>query len=368
MKIVSPLLKRVVYPSLAKTGIFRRVAGNGLAILTYHGVFPAGYEFLDPTLDGNLIYAETFRRQLRLLKTNYNVIAPEDMLAWCEGRRKFPPRAVLLTCDDGLLNHLTEMLPVLLEEKLRCLFFVTGASAGDEPATLWYEDLFQIFLQAPATKYEIPCGELTIRGDLSTVELRQTSWWNATVELSHTDAESRVVFVRTAHEYFGMSMNEACNSTANRFAQNAAWRQRFHLLTGHQLKQLADAGMTIGAHTMSHPLLSQQAPELAWKEIMQGRTSLESALGRKVWAFAYPFGYPQSVTPQVLAQTEEAGYKAAFMNVGGGLGADLPLYALPRVHVSGQMGLAELEAHLTGFHTSIQKWARRNGQSGSRVA
>ena len=81
MRIASPFLKKVLYPALSATGVLRHTARGGLAVVTYHGVPPQGYEPDDPVLDGNLISAETLRRQLRLLKGNYNVIAPEDVLA-----------------------------------------------------------------------------------------------------------------------------------------------------------------------------------------------------------------------------------------------------------------------------------------------
>ena len=105
-------------------------------MVTYHGVLPEGYEPVDPAFDGNLIRADVLRRQLRLLKAHYNVISPEDALAWREGRRELPPKAVLLTCDDGLLNCLTDMLPVLQQEKVSCLFFVTGASTEESRTML----------------------------------------------------------------------------------------------------------------------------------------------------------------------------------------------------------------------------------------
>jgi len=47
MKIVSPFLKKVLYPSLSMAGIFRLTSAPGLAIVTYHGVLPRGYELLD---------------------------------------------------------------------------------------------------------------------------------------------------------------------------------------------------------------------------------------------------------------------------------------------------------------------------------
>src|SRR5271167_2915561 len=155
MKIVSPLLKRVVYPSFAKAGVFRRTTAAGLAVVTYHGILPPGYKSANAVFDSNLLTADVFRQQIRLLKAHYAVISPEEMLLWIEKGLVLPPRAVLLTCDDGLLNNLTEMLPVLVEESLRCLFFVTGVSANDAPATLWYEELFLLLLHAPAGAFEI---------------------------------------------------------------------------------------------------------------------------------------------------------------------------------------------------------------------
>jgi hypothetical protein len=57
---------------------------------------------------------------------------------------------------------------------------------------------------------------------------------------------------------------------------------------------------------------------------------------------------------------QEAGYSAAFLNWGGGLGAELPPFAIPRVHVTASMGLAELEAHVAGFYSSLQRYVGRN--------
>ncbi len=162
MRIVSPFLKRVVYPSLSATGVLHRTAPPGLAVVTYHGVLPEEYEPVDPAFDGNLIRPEVLRQQLRLLKSHYNVISPEDALAWLQGN-ELPPRAVLLTCDDGLLNHLTDMLPVLQQEGVKCLFFVTAASAGEERKTLWYEDLFLLLISMPEGVFEFSRGAIEIR-------------------------------------------------------------------------------------------------------------------------------------------------------------------------------------------------------------
>jgi hypothetical protein len=142
--------------------------------------------------------------------------------------------------------------------------------------------------------------------------------------------------------------------------RDSAQVRRFGLMTVQELRTLAAAGMTIGAHTMSHPMLSQMAPDLAQAEIVECRAKLAAALQKDVWAFAYPFGDAVSVTPQVLGMPKAAGYDAAFLNFGGGLGVELPPYALPRLHVTAEMSLSEFEAHVSGFYVRLRRQVGRS--------
>lgn len=362
MRFVSPILKQIVYPALASTRRLGGVARGGLAVITYHGVLPSEYKPIDPGFDGSLITAATFRQQLRLLKKRYTVISPEDMLEWCQNGGEIPPQAVLLTCDDGFLNNLTEMLPVLQEEGLRCLFFVTGTSVGDERSMLWHEELLLMCLRAPAGSFRISWGDVDVGGVLGERDQRRILWWNLVKRLSQVDAETRKCFLRAAHSHFGLEQ-----SLQFFLSSYPEARRHFCLLTRTELQELAAAGMTIGAHTLSHPILSQVPLELAWTEIVESRLRLEAALGKQVWAFAYPFGDASSVTPAAVAMVKRAGFQAAFLNVGGGLGAELPLYAIPRVHVSAGMSLAEFEAHVSGFYGMLRRTVKRSPQTDPRV-
>jgi len=358
MRIVSPLLKKLVYPVLSATGVLRATSSTGLAVVTYHGVRPAG---IKSALDGNLISAEGLRRQLRLLKAHYNVISPDEALAWRQGE-SLPKRAVLVTCDDGLLNCLTDMLPVLREEGLRCLFFVTGASAEDARVMLWYEELLWAILGATPGPFEISAAGLSIQDKLGSREQRQALWWSMVKQLSYLGAAARAAFVAA------LSTQLRWPSTPKLDDETSPQCRRFGLMTSAELRQLVSAGMTIGAHTMSHPILSQMPEEVAYSEIHESRVRLEMVLGQRVWAFAYPFGDPQSVTPQVLALTQKAGYEAAFLNFGGGLGTHLPPYALPRIHVTSETSPAELEAHVSGLHSRLLRRAGRDAAKWMRNA
>jgi peptidoglycan/xylan/chitin deacetylase (PgdA/CDA1 family) len=343
--VVSPILKRVVYPWLANSGYLRRRAdGGSFCVITYHGVLPEGYQVSDHQQDGSLVSAENFRSQLRLLKECYRVVTPEQVREWLVEGKALPELAILLTCDDGLQSALTGMAPILREEDLSCLFFVLGASVAENARVLWYEELYLLLLAAPAQSYtfDFPVGNF----ELGERAQRRSVWWNLLKRLSQCDQATRSRFIEMARSEFGAGDSERWESEAQ--------RQRFALLNANELRELVDQGMSIGSHTLNHPILSQQSSDEAWREISESRSVLEEAVGKPVWALAYPFGDPASVSTREMQMAEQAGFQCAFMNIGGGFGAQLPRFALPRVHVTADMSLSEFEAHVSGFHRDFR--------------
>jgi peptidoglycan/xylan/chitin deacetylase (PgdA/CDA1 family) len=351
VRVVSPILKRVVYPCLANSGYLRRRAGQGgLCVVTYHGLVPQGYRVTDDRHEGSLVHAQSFREQLRLLKRCYNVVSPAQVRDWFVDGKDLPERAVLLTCDDGLKNTLTDMLPILRQENLTCLFFVLGLSAAEPVRTLWYEDLYRLLLAAPAGSYELEQLQFAFTLPLQ----RRSVWWSLVRKLSQFEAAHLEEHIETVRAYFGLPDRWHTN-----LASNEAERRRFSLLTVNELRQFSSLGMSIGSHTLTHPVLSQQGSESAWREMSESRTVLQKAIGKPVWALAYPFGGAESVGAREMQMAEQAGFECAFMNTGGGFGASQPRYALPRIHVTATMTLPEFEAHVSGFYREFRSRMQR---------
>ncbi len=345
MRVVSPLLRHVVYPALSSTGYLRRFGKTNPAILTYHGIIPVGYEPIDSLLDGAMVAPARFRAQIRWLKSRFEVVTPEEFLCWLRGKTELPARAALLTCDDGLVNNLTDMLPILQDERVSCLFFVTDVAPRGMSRMLWYDELYLMFLDSKVSVIEF--SGLGLAGNL--VRERRSFWWRLVRRLSSESTDKRREFMQQAREQLGLPVEWEL-----KFRQSPRHYRRFYRLDSDELQLLASSGMQIGAHTLSHPVLSKSTEESVWKEVVESQRMLESVLGKEVWAFAYPFGDAESVTNRELELVGRAGYECAFLNSGGASASKASRFAMPRVHVTGDMTLGELDAHLAGFHESVR--------------
>jgi peptidoglycan/xylan/chitin deacetylase (PgdA/CDA1 family) len=94
------------------------------------------------------------------------------------------------------------------------------------------------------------------------------------------------------------------------------------LLDACALRDAADSGIEIGAHSVSHPHLSRLSPEDMEREIVGSQARLEDVIGRPVRCFAYPFGDAPPPAIDVVERRFAAGF-----------GIDLA-YASPRSRVS----------------------------------
>ena len=352
MRLLSPLLRQVVYPSLRGTGCFRGGNPRLPVVITYHGVMPQGFSSRDDTPDGPLLAADRLQAQLRVLKKDYDPICPEEFLRWLKYDDPLPRRAVLLTCDDGLLNHERELLPILREEQLHCIFFVTSNSLSEIPGMLWYVELYLMLKETMKSRLRVRFEGKTWDELLGNQSQRRALWLKLMAELSELSEPDRKSWMQQASSELGL-----CN-LADSCLADPVFRKRFALMGKSELATLRENGMTIGAHTVSHPILAKQTFASAKHEIGEARQALSNFLDEPVWAMAYPFGYPRSASPRDYDLAKQAGFECCFLNYGGPVLPESPRFALPRVHITNEMELAEFEAHVSGFHWRLSEVVR----------
>jgi peptidoglycan/xylan/chitin deacetylase (PgdA/CDA1 family) len=102
-----------------------------------------------------------------------------------------------------------------------------------------------------------------------------------------------------------------------------------------QVRELAQAGVTIGSHTVSHPHLPELSPEAQRAEIATAQDRFVRELGQPPQLFAYPYG---EANGQSLRLARELGFAAAFGQHSGVLHESLDLFYLPRFALNENWG------------------------------
>ncbi len=89
--------------------------------------------------------------------------------------------------------------------------------------------------------------------------------------------------------------------------------------------------MTIGGHTVNHPILTRLAQNEAKREIVSGKALLESLIGARLSLFAYPNGKPgKDYGPEHVAMVRQAGFSAAVSTAWGAARSASDIFQLAR--------------------------------------
>jgi peptidoglycan/xylan/chitin deacetylase (PgdA/CDA1 family) len=249
-----------------------RARGHRL-VLVYHRVgdaVPRECELI-PTLPADL-----FRAQLEALREVVDLVALDEILG-SDGRVRRRPLArrpaVALTFDDDLPSHTTSVLPVLQELAIPAAFFLSGrALHGLGP--YWFQQLEAV---------------LRAHGEARTASL-----------LGFKTANPRAGWVR--HCEGDAAVRQSISALAEGLPAPA-------ILGVRDVTALGNAGMTIGFHTLDHPVLPVMEQTALTCAVNRGRDELARAAGTQVRYFAYPYGEADARTAAAVA---DAGFEAAF--------------------------------------------------------
>ena len=110
--------------------------GNG-SILTYHRVLPD--EKISEDLDvGLAVLTSNFEKQIKLLKTNYNIVPIDELINNLRSKRK-EKFLLSITFDDGYKDNLNFALPILERYKIPATIYVTTRFLDTDVWMWWYE-------------------------------------------------------------------------------------------------------------------------------------------------------------------------------------------------------------------------------------
>jgi peptidoglycan/xylan/chitin deacetylase (PgdA/CDA1 family) len=316
---------------LRRTGagrIARRVGRwSGVVVLNHHRVG----DWSDPVWDRGLWSgsAEALAEEFALLARDCDVVAPAEIP---EAVRAGRGRRVAITFDDGYRDNHDVALPALRAAGLEAAFFITTGLL-DAPRVPWWDELAWIVRRS--TEPGVPAfPPLT----------EPLAWAGDDDREAHVQRLAGVVrpLAAAARERFLDELGAAAGT--GRCGED--WTERW--MTWDMVRALRDAGMEIGAHTITHAQLSTLDEPGQRREIEGSLARLTEELGARPQLFSYPFGGPDAHDARTCAVLREAGVTLAFSYHGGVADARRwdPL-DVPRASVGAYMGPAEIEALVT---------------------
>lgn len=277
-----------------------------LSVFIFHRVLQQPDPLFPAELD-----AAGFRAVCQWIRRWFNVL-PADNAAARLRAGTLPARAAALTFDDGYADNHDVAMPLLKQLGLPCTFFVaTGFLDGGR---MWNDSVIEAVRRTRRPALAL--------GDLlpGVGELPCTSVAERRMALSAVIA--RVKYLDPPHR----------QATVDEIARRADTSLPNDLMmTSGQVRGLRAAGMQIGAHTVSHPILARLSADEARREITDSKRHLEALLGEPVRLFAYPNGKPgEDYVQQNVDIVREAGFQAAFSTAWGVSGGRSDPMQLPR--------------------------------------
>ena len=285
--------------------LFNIISRGKLTILQFHKV-PHQVHPLD-CFDLDLA---GFERVLSAAKNLFNILPLEDaVLALRAGN--LPPRAACITFDDGYAEWLEGVVPMLEQHNAHATFFITSGQFTGRP--LWNERILYAV-------NSLPEGALPIQLDTR-------------LEVIHVANQSQKQFavqqLQGALKYCDSIEREELMQSLES-AAGCTWDQ-VPVLSAQSLRSIHAKGFGIGAHSVTHPILSQCAPNEAYLEIYRSREELEWIIGGSVKAFAYPNGLSgKDFGSEHVEMVRRAGFTAAVTTHRGVATSNSSVFQLPR--------------------------------------
>ena len=309
---LAPFAKTALLRSGGYEGIRRLSPSRHAAILRYHAICgEEGYAYADP---GICVTPAAFAEHARYLAAHYSVLPMPEVVERIRHRRALPSNCVVITFDDGYSDNLAAAR-TLERHGISATFFITaGCLAGGAP--FWPAEIRA--LVAAVTQPELT---LTLGGSPLRIALKDAADRGRAVKTLNRLFKSHPIPVRE-------DLREQLRGATGLPAVTSC------MLTWDDLADMHRMGMTIGAHTVTHPNLPSAGLEPARQEITGSKARLERELGCPVTMFSYPNGGAERYyTPALQRVVEESGFAAAATSQNAFATARSHLYALERVEV-----------------------------------
>jgi peptidoglycan/xylan/chitin deacetylase (PgdA/CDA1 family) len=266
---------------------------SSLLVLNYHRVGDANQTPYDSGTFS--CTAAELDWQIGRLKGKFRIVTLEEAAGIVHGRSKPAGTSVLITFDDGYRDNYDEAFPVLQRHGVPAAFFLPTAFVGTDLLPWWDQAAYMVKRSTETCL-----------------------WLNYPTapkfELTGADRSAAVVSVLRFFKRTGAADPERfleALETATGVARPGAHNERC-FLNWDEAREMQAAGMSFGSHTHTHEVLAGLKYERQVEELETSREILESRLGERINALAYPIGKPETFSNDTSRALRAAGYDMAF--------------------------------------------------------
>lgn len=252
------------------------------------------------------LHVDDFARQLDWFAENHRFVTLDEFHKAC--RIGEAPEGIVLTFDDGLVDHYDSVLPLLKERGLFGFFYICSAPLERRKLL----DVHRIHLILGRLGGEVALQRLQHHLTDEMQDAHRTEFREATYRNQVNDAAT-TTFKRMLNYWISYEYREGVLNALfeEEFGHEEAIAQEFYLSPSH-IREMDAAGMVVGSHGANHFLFSKLSAEQQREEIAQSFRYLSRVLGRPVTTFCYPYGGSHAFTPHTVSLLEEAGTLFSF--------------------------------------------------------
>jgi peptidoglycan/xylan/chitin deacetylase (PgdA/CDA1 family) len=228
-------------------------------------------------------------------------------------------RGIALTFDDGLRNHCTVAYPILRRLGMPATFYLCP-DLIDGARWLWNHEAG---------------ARLRALGSAERVELARRH------RAPGVEPEAIVAWMKTLARGTREAVEEAIYKVTPRFAPTADQRQRYDMMTWDDAAALDADLVSVGSHTLTHPVLPRLEPVEMAREVRESRRRLEARLARRVEDFCYPYGAWNGA----IADEVRRGHRSAVTSDAGRVSDGDDLHGLRRISATPNLALLAWRLH-----------------------
>lgn len=304
-------------------------------ILMYHRINEVS---LDPW--GLCVSRPHFAEHLEVLRKHVRVVPLQQVATQIQGKTQSGAWAAL-TFDDGYADNLHNAKPLLEHYEVPATVFLATGYIGAE-REFWWDDLEKVFLlpeilpdilrlHIDDQKHEWNLGSSAHYSQDSYRQWQNWRGWDEAPSRRHSLYHEVRQLLQPLHDDMRRGVLDELLTWAHIHEEA---RSTHRVLSSQEAVALSQGGLIeVGAHTVTHPRLSEIPLSRQQEEIYASKAYLEELLGHPVTSFAYPFGSQADFTADTRDLVRSAGFFCACSTVASVVGDDTDLLQLPRVAV-----------------------------------